>query len=126
MTDNRQIIDNKIDQWGLDRGIIQNGNPMGQAIKTLEETTELLDAIQKNDIAAIADAIGDIYVTLRMVAGTCNLSTNECIKGAYNEIKDRKGFLRADGVFVKEAHPGQTYIDFEVMSPVDMTNGRVK
>ena len=110
---NREILDNKIDQWGLDRGIIQNGNPMGQAIKTLEETTELLDAIQKNNADEIADAIGDIYVTLRMVAGTCNLSMNNCINSAYNEIKHRKGYLREDGVFIKEAHPQQTYMDFE-------------
>jgi hypothetical protein len=26
-----------------------------------------------------------------------------CFEGAYNEIKDRKGYLNADGIFVKEA-----------------------
>jgi hypothetical protein len=26
----------------------------------------------------------------------------DCLKGAYNEIKDRKGHLTKEGVFVKE------------------------
>ena len=41
-------VDVLIDQWFWDRGITQNGKPMAQAIKTLEETTELLDALNKN------------------------------------------------------------------------------
>ena len=55
----------KIDKWLDDRGITKNGTPIGQAIKTLEETTELLDAINHNDKEEIQDAIGDIYVTIR-------------------------------------------------------------
>ena len=45
--------ENQTEIWGYARGIIQNGKPMGQAIKTLEETTELLDAINKGDKEAI-------------------------------------------------------------------------
>ena len=41
--------DKHIDQWFNDRGIAKNGKPMAQAIKTLEETTELLDALNKDD-----------------------------------------------------------------------------
>jgi hypothetical protein len=50
----------------------------------------------------LADAIGDIFVTLVMVAGCAKLDINACVAGAYEEIKDRKGYLRPDGVFVKE------------------------
>ena len=96
------ILTDNIQNWGHDRQIIQNGKPMGQAIKTLEECTELLDAINKGDKDEIADAIGDIYVTLVMVAGTSNLSIYECIEKAYFEIKDRKGTLTKEGVFVKD------------------------
>lgn len=98
----KEYLDKKIDTWFHDRGIIENGAPMGQAIKTLEETTELLDALNRGDETAIKDAIGDIYVTLRGVCLTSGLFLDECIAIAYDEIKDRKGYLRSDGVFVKE------------------------
>jgi len=91
-----------IEGWGKDRGIVANGRPMGQAIKTLEETTELLDALNNNDKDEVADAIGDIYVTLVMVAKTSGLDLSQCIDGAYEEIKDRKGYLTPKGVFIKE------------------------
>ena len=55
---------NKIRQWGIDRRITINGKPMTQAIKTLEECHELLEAINRDDKREITDAIGDIVVTL--------------------------------------------------------------
>ena len=98
----KEYLDKKIDIWMTDRGIADNGKPMGQAIKTLEETTELIDALNRNDIADVKDAIGDIYITLRGVCMTADIFLDECIALAYEEIKDRKGYLREDGVFVKE------------------------
>ena len=95
-------VENKLEMWGYDRGIVQNGKPMGQAIKTLEEATELVDAIHRNDREAIIDAIGDVGVTLLMQCAIQKISFTECLEVAYSQIKDRKGFLRADGVFVKQ------------------------
>jgi len=97
----KEYLDKKIDTWFHDRGIIENGEPLGQAIKTLEETTELIDALHQDDTDAIKDAIGDIYITLRGVCLTSDIFLDECIALAYEEIKDRKGYLRDDGVFVK-------------------------
>ena len=93
----------KVLQWGMDRGIVQNAKPLGQAIKTLEEVTELLDAINKGDMPEIKDAVGDIIVTLLMVCATLDIDLTECLAGAYGQIKDRKGFLTPQGVFIKEA-----------------------
>ena len=92
----------KIIQWGMDRGIVQNGKPIGQAIKTLEEVTELLDAINRGDMPEIKDAVGDIVVTLLMVCATLDIDLTECLAGAYEQIKHRRGYLTAAGVFVKE------------------------
>jgi hypothetical protein len=97
-----KTVDDKIDQWFEDRGIVANGKTMSQAIKTLEETTELIDAINTNNLLEIVDAVGDIYVTLRGVCIVEGIDLTECAELAYNEIKDRKGHLRADGTFVKE------------------------
>jgi NTP pyrophosphatase (non-canonical NTP hydrolase) len=92
----------KIVQWGEARGIVQNGTAMGQAIKTLEETTELLSAISNKNKDEVKDAVGDIVVTLIMVCAVLDINLVDCMKLAYNEIKDRKGYLRPDGIFVKE------------------------
>lgn len=96
-------LNEKIAQWFAERGITANGKMMGQAIKTLEETTELIDAINKNDEAEIKDAIGDIYVTILGVCQVAGYDIDKCIEGAYNEIKDRTGYLTPEGIFVKDA-----------------------
>ena len=99
---NMNILVEKIEQWGADRGITQNGTKLGQATKLFEEATEILDAISKDDDAALIDGIGDVTVVLIMLAGVAGLNYETCVEFAYAEIKDRTGHLRADGVFVKD------------------------
>ena len=94
-------LEMKVVQWGEKRGIVQNSTPFAQAIKTQEEIDELVDALRNDDKLAIADAYGDILVTLIMGCACADLDLVQCLEGAYNEIKDRKGFLNKDGVFVK-------------------------
>jgi phosphoribosyl-ATP pyrophosphohydrolase len=94
--------ENEVEIWGHARGIIQNGKPMGQAIKTLEETTELLDAINKGDKEAIKDAVGDIFVTLLMQCAIQGFTATEALATAFTQIKDRKGYLTPEGIFVKQ------------------------
>ena len=88
--------------WGTDRGIVQNSTPYAQAVKTREELLELFTAIAKGDKAEMADAYGDILVTLVMGCACADLDLVECFKGAYEEIKDRKGYLNKEGIFVKQ------------------------
>lgn len=95
-------VEMKVVQWGEARGIVQNATAMSQAIKTLEETTELLAAINKKNLDETKDAVGDIVVTLIMVCAVLDINLVDCLKGAYAEIKDRKGYLTKEGVFVKE------------------------
>lgn len=92
----------KVIRWGEARGIVQNSTPMAQLRKTLEEVDELSTAIEKKDVAAMKDAYGDILVTLIMGCATADIDLVECLELAYNEIKDRKGYLNKDGIFVKE------------------------
>lgn len=94
----------KIIQWAESRKIIQNSNNMAQAIKTLEEVTELLEAIHVNDIVAQKDAYGDILVTLIIGCSTAGISLIDCLSVAYDEIKDRTGRLTESGIFIKEKY----------------------
>ena len=94
-------------RWGEARGIVQNATAISQATKTLEEVHELLAAITNNDHAEIADAIGDIMVTLVMVCAVLDrdgipMDLSKCFAGAYEQIKDRRGYLMPDGTFVKQ------------------------
>lgn len=89
-------------RWAQERGIYEHGTAIGQAEKTLEEAQELIDAIKASDKAAIADAIGDVLVTLVNVGALTDLDVRECFYKAYLEIKDRKGQMKADGKFHKE------------------------
>ena len=95
-------IEMAVVQWGEARQIVQNSTPMAQAQKTQEELDELITAIHEDDREAMKDAYGDILVTLVMGCACADLDLVECFKGAYEEIKDRKGYLGADGIFVKQ------------------------
>lgn len=102
-------------RWGEARGIVQNSNIVAQARKTLEEAGELLEAAARIDATgddpsrtsknavAYRDALGDVLVTLILGAATADVDLVSCLEQAYEEIKDRKGYLRSDGVFVKES-----------------------
>lgn len=95
-------LEMQVVQWAEARKIVQHSNNLAQAVKTLEEVTELLDAIVKGDREAQKDAYGDILVTLIVGCATADLDLTECLAGAYEQIKDRKGYLTAQGVFVKQ------------------------
>jgi len=96
-------IEMRVLQWGEARNIVQNSNPMAQAIKTHEELGELFDAIASNDREAMKDAYGDILVTLVMGCATADLDLVSCFNHAYEQIKDRKGTLLPNGIFQKES-----------------------
>jgi NTP pyrophosphatase (non-canonical NTP hydrolase) len=96
-------IEMKVIQWGEARGIVQNSNPEAQCFKTFEEVVELRNAIRTNNLAEMKDAYGDILVTLIMGCATADIDLVECLELAYNEIKDRKGYLTKDGIFVKQS-----------------------
>lgn len=89
-------------RWAEARGIIQNGNSQTQLLKTMSELGELADAIAKRDKLGIVDGLGDVLVTLIVVADLEGLDLTTCLKAAYEEIKDRKGYLNEKGIFIKE------------------------
>ena len=97
-----QELELKVIQWGEARGIVQNSNPLAQAKKTQEELDELIYAINECNEAEMKDAYGDILVTLIMGCATADIDLVDCLALAYNEIKDRKGYLTPEGIFVKE------------------------
>ena len=95
-------LEHLIIQWAKDRQIIPNSNPLSQGIKTLEEVTELLAALNRLDREEAMDAYGDVLVTLIIGSHLAGMSMVDCLQSAYDVIKDRKGYLNTAGVFIKE------------------------
>ena len=89
-------------QWADEKGILAKATPARQACKTMEECEELIDAIEDDNREEIADALGDILVTIIIQAKMQNMSLVECLEGAYNIIAKRTGKM-VDGQFVKDA-----------------------
>ena len=100
------VVTEQIIDWGLARKIIQHSTPQAQFLKLVEETGELASSIaKKKPIEETADAIGDIYVVLVMIATMYGLKMEDCIAQAYGGpkgIKDRTGHMTSEGIFVKD------------------------
>jgi NTP pyrophosphatase (non-canonical NTP hydrolase) len=92
----------RVIQWSRDRQIIPNSTATAQFLKAVSEMGELADALTKKDVALTADAVGDVMVCLINFCALAGLDPVECLAGAYHQIKDRKGFLMPNGVFVKD------------------------
>jgi hypothetical protein len=114
-------------QWAKDRQIIPNSTPMAQAMKGVEECAEWLQAAtalyvlnsvddsiscdhayeqhqQKKEYwkAKFIDGVGDVLVCITNSAALTGVDVSECFQSSYNEIKDRKGTMNAQGIFVKQ------------------------
>lgn len=87
-------------EWAIDRGIIPNSTSQAQYLKLSSEMGELADNLAKG--RDVKDDIGDCLVVLTILANMEGTTLTECLEIAYNDIKDRKGYLNTDGVFVKE------------------------
>lgn len=95
-------IELKIVQWAEARKIVPNSTPATQLLKAMSELGELADATIKNDHAGIVDGVGDVMVCLVNYCALKDIDLVTCMEIAYGEIKNRKGTLLPNGVFVKE------------------------
>ncbi len=95
-------VEMKVIQWAEARRILPNSTSQTQLLKTMSELGELADAIIKRDRPGIVDGLGDVLVTLIIVAAKEDVDLVDCLKSAYNEIKDRTGTMMPNGVFIKD------------------------
>jgi len=110
-------------EWGESKGILDSSTPIRQLDKTQEELDETRAALKKlNDLdrqpnlmealgippenkedilAEVKDGIGDMLVTIVLLAKMVDLDTTDCLNAAYDVIKQRTGKM-VDGQFVKD------------------------
>lgn len=96
------LTEMKIIQWAEARKIIPNSTPIAQWKKAMEEMEELRDALLANDLPMIKDGVGDVVTCLINLCALSDIDLVKCLEGAYEEIKDRKGHLGSDGIWVKQ------------------------
>ena len=99
MIDLNELFEN-IEEWGEAKGIIGNATPETQFLKTVEEVGELAEAIGKQKKPDMADAYGDIIVTVIMGASCAGMDIRECLQDVFEIISKRKGKME-NGAFVK-------------------------
>ena len=109
--------------WGESKGILDSSTALRQLDKTQEELDETRAALKKlNDLdrqpnlmevlgirpenkedilAEVKDGIGDMLVTIVLLAKMVDLDTTDCLNAAYDVIKQRTGKM-VDGQFVKD------------------------
>lgn len=88
-----------IEDWSKNKGL-NKAEPSKQMLKTVEETGEIAAALARNDEDKLRDSIGDVVVTLIILAQQNDMDLYECLNQAYDEIKGRTG-KTINGVFVK-------------------------
>ena len=114
-------------QWGEDKVIFAKSTPLRQLDKTQEELDETREALKKLESSAhqdlqlefdfideldypntevealeeAKDGIGDMLVTVILLAKMLNMDSVDCLQSAYNVIKKRTGKM-VNGQFVKD------------------------
>ncbi|MFB5432298.1 MazG-like family protein [Enterococcus casseliflavus] len=90
-----------VEQWAKNKGL-DKAEPSKQMLKVVEETGEVAAALARNDQDALRDGIGDVAVTIIILALQNDMDLYECLNCAYDEIKGRTGKM-VNGVFVKSS-----------------------
>lgn len=89
----------QVEQWHWDRNLIDGATDKDQVLKLIQEVGELSDNVCKRQ--DIRDDIGDIMVVLINIMVRNQVTLEECLQVAYDDIKNRKGRM-IDGIFVKD------------------------
>ena|SRR5699024_4434274 len=90
----------QVEKWSMDKNL-HEADSSKQFLKVTEEIGEVAAALARNHMDDLKDGIGDVVVTLIILAQQNGMTLEECLSQAYGEIQHRKGDL-VDGVFVKQ------------------------
>lgn len=102
MSQSYREIEIHIIRWAEARRIIPNSTPQAQLLKAFEEMGELASGVGKKNREATIDAVGDVMVCLINMCALLDIDLVRCMEHAYEQIKDRKGTLTPEGIFIKE------------------------
>lgn len=96
-----------VEYWSFEKEL-HKGNSFVQLAKFFEESGEVASALCKDNRELLKDSVGDVIVTLIILAQQNDMKLEDCLKFAWEEIKNRKGKMSKDGSFIKEADLKET------------------
>lgn len=96
----RELISQTVD-WARVRNLLDNTGPERQILKCMSELGEFCDEILKGNREKAQMELGDVMVTLILVAEKAGMDLEFCLALAYDKISTRKGITK-NGIFVKE------------------------
>lgn len=88
-----------IRQWSKERQL-NYSDPSKQMLKIVEELGEVSRAIIRHDDIKLIDGLGDLIISITILAQQNYFNIEDCLNAAYQEIKNRQGKLE-DGMFIK-------------------------
>ena len=91
----------QVEQWSIDKNL-NEADSSKQFTKVVEEVGEVASALARSNEDMLKDGIGDVVVTLIILAQQNGMSLEECLTQAYGEIADRQG-RTINGTFIKQA-----------------------
>lgn len=99
---NENMIDlvNNVIVWADDKDLLKPENSLKQFTKVVEEVGEVAAALARNNRDELKDGIGDVIVTLIILAEQQGLAVGDCLQAAWDEIKNRTG-KTVNGTFIK-------------------------
>lgn len=116
----------QVEEWSKNKGL-DKAESSKQFLKVVEEVGEVASALARGQRDELRDGIGDVIVTLIILAQQNDMDIHECLNTAYDEIKGRTGKM-VDGVFVKSedlVEIGQVTIDANSINITELTNTKV-
>jgi len=93
-------LQNEVIQWAEDKGILSSGTIIGQLSKVVEEIGELVKCIGYEPEINQQNELGDVLVTLIILAKMKNFNILNCLKLAVGKNNKRTGQM-IGGIFVK-------------------------
>jgi NTP pyrophosphatase (non-canonical NTP hydrolase) len=97
---NYDALRKRVLDWALLKGILDAGDAKTQCLKAASEMGELCDNIAKGSHYSARDDIGDVLVTIIILARMINVDEVACLEEALKVIERREGNM-VNGVFVK-------------------------
>ncbi len=94
-------LSNNVLIWAKEKDILKPDNHLKQLGKIMSEIGEFADEVIKENKQGQINELGDVFVTLVIIAEQLNLNPVKCLEIAYNKIKDRQG-KTINGTFIKD------------------------
>ena len=95
-------IEMEIVRWAESKKLIPQSSPATQLQDVYTHLEKLAAATLRQDKEDVIFSVGDVMAHLIVYCVLQDINLVECMYLAYEEIKDRKGTLLPNGVFVKE------------------------